>query len=68
MRWHKEKRVDDNVIRHPADREAWKKFDQTFLEFTANPQNVRLRLALTGSICLGSKPTPQHLADFHISI
>ncbi|KAI5349871.1 hypothetical protein L3X38_002762 [Prunus dulcis] len=24
MRWHKEKRVDDDVMRHPADGEAWK--------------------------------------------
>ncbi|KAI5313468.1 hypothetical protein L3X38_042644 [Prunus dulcis] len=30
MRWHKKKRVDDEVIRHPADGEAWKEFDQTF--------------------------------------
>ncbi|CAN6704653.1 unnamed protein product [Malus baccata var. baccata] len=30
MRWHKEKRVDDDVMRHPADREAWKELDRTF--------------------------------------
>ncbi|KAI5350393.1 hypothetical protein L3X38_003284 [Prunus dulcis] len=24
MRWHKEKREDDDVMRHPADGEAWK--------------------------------------------
>ena len=29
MRWHKEKRVnDDNIIRHPADSEAWKHLDR----------------------------------------
>ncbi|XP_028120567.1 uncharacterized protein LOC114317961 [Camellia sinensis] len=28
MRWHKEKRVDDEILRHPADGEAWKDFDR----------------------------------------
>ncbi|KAI5346242.1 hypothetical protein L3X38_014121 [Prunus dulcis] len=37
MRWHKEKRVDDDVMRHPADGEAWKEFDRTFPEFAADP-------------------------------
>ena len=45
MRWHKEKWVDDDVMRHPADGEAWKEFDRTFPEFAADPRNVRLGLA-----------------------
>ncbi|CAL2239656.1 unnamed protein product [Prunus armeniaca] len=48
MRWHKEKRVDDNVMRHPADGEAWKEFDRTFPDFAADPRNVRLGLATDG--------------------
>ncbi|CAL9004927.1 unnamed protein product, partial [Prunus brigantina] len=48
MRWHKEKRVDDDVMRHPADGEAWKAFDRTFPEFAADPRNVRLGLATDG--------------------
>ncbi|CAL8989925.1 unnamed protein product [Prunus brigantina] len=48
MRWHKEKRVDDDVMRHPADGEAWKEFDRTFPEFAADPRNVRLGLAIDG--------------------
>ncbi|CAL8999837.1 unnamed protein product, partial [Prunus brigantina] len=48
MRWHKEKRVDDDVMRHPADGEAWKAFDRTFPEFAAEPRNVRLGLATDG--------------------
>ncbi|VVA35515.1 PREDICTED: transposon CACTA En/Spm, partial [Prunus dulcis] len=39
MRWHKEKRVDDDVMRHPADGEAWKEFDRAFPEFAADPRN-----------------------------
>ncbi|CAL9012897.1 unnamed protein product [Prunus brigantina] len=48
MRWHKEKRVDDDVMRHPADGEAWKEFDRTFPDFAADPRNVRLGLATDG--------------------
>ncbi|BBH02706.1 transposable element gene [Prunus dulcis] len=48
MRWHKEKRVDDDVMWHPADGEAWKEFDRTFPEFAADPRNVRLGLATDG--------------------
>lgn len=28
MRWHSENRVKDGELRHPADSEAWKHFDQ----------------------------------------
>ncbi|CAL2260083.1 unnamed protein product [Prunus armeniaca] len=48
MRWHKEKRVDDDVMRHPADGETLKEFDRTFPEFAADPRNVRLGLATDG--------------------
>ncbi|CAL2259321.1 unnamed protein product [Prunus armeniaca] len=48
MRWHNEKRVDDDVMRHPANGEAWKEFDRTFPKFAADPRNVRLRLATDG--------------------
>ncbi|CAL8085665.1 unnamed protein product [Prunus armeniaca] len=48
MRWHKEKRVDDDVMRASADGEAWKEFDRTFPDFAADPRNVRLRLATDG--------------------
>ncbi|KAI5350929.1 hypothetical protein L3X38_003820 [Prunus dulcis] len=48
MRWHKEQRVDDDVMRHLADGEAWKEFDRTFPKFAADPRNVRLGLATNG--------------------
>ncbi|XP_058006754.1 uncharacterized protein LOC131182125 [Hevea brasiliensis] len=40
MRWHKEKRVNDDVIRHPADAEAWKEFDKENDWFAQDPRNV----------------------------
>lgn len=49
MRWHKEKRVDDdNIMRHPADSEAWKHFNRTHELFAQDPRNVRLGLATDG--------------------
>ena len=38
MRWHKEKRVhDDNIVRHPADTEAWKHLDKIDPPFASDP-------------------------------
>ncbi|XP_028098367.1 uncharacterized protein LOC114298062 [Camellia sinensis] len=48
MTWHKDKRVDDGVLRHPADGEAWKDFDRLHPTFSADPRNVRLGLATDG--------------------
>ncbi|RVX00750.1 hypothetical protein CK203_026403 [Vitis vinifera] len=48
MRWHKEKRVDDGVLRHPADAEAWKSFDRMYPSFSSESRNVRLGLSSDG--------------------
>ncbi|XP_060673894.1 uncharacterized protein LOC132804030 [Ziziphus jujuba] len=49
MRWHKEKRPNTNgVLRHPADGEAWKHFDEQYLIFAMDPCNVRLGAATDG--------------------
>jgi hypothetical protein len=48
-RWHKEKRVPvENEMRHPADGEAWKDFDETFKSFVDDPRNLRLAIATDG--------------------
>ena len=55
MRWHKEKRVNnDNIIRHPADSEAWKHLDKVDAPFAIDPRNVRLGLATDGFNPFGS--------------
>ncbi|KAH7844180.1 hypothetical protein Vadar_025211 [Vaccinium darrowii] len=54
MRWHKEKRVDDGVLRHPIDGEAWKDFDRQYPEFARDAQNVRLGLASDGFNLFGN--------------
>ncbi|KAK9286236.1 hypothetical protein L1049_014622 [Liquidambar formosana] len=49
MRWHKEKRlVEKNVLRHPADSQAWVEFDKEHEWFAQEPRNVRLGLATDG--------------------
>ncbi|XP_021759181.1 uncharacterized protein LOC110724093 [Chenopodium quinoa] len=47
MRWNFG-RKDDKVLRHPADGEAWKKIDERYQEFAADPRIVRLGLASDG--------------------
>ncbi|XP_019189999.1 PREDICTED: uncharacterized protein LOC109184453 [Ipomoea nil] len=48
MRWHHDSRVDDGVMRHPADSMAWKYFDEIHKDFSLEPRNVRLSLASDG--------------------
>ncbi|XP_028095166.1 uncharacterized protein LOC114295170 [Camellia sinensis] len=48
MRWHKDKRIDDGVLRHPADSDEWKEFDVQHPQFALEPRNVRLGLAVDG--------------------
>ncbi|XP_060671815.1 uncharacterized protein LOC132803254 [Ziziphus jujuba] len=49
MRWHKEKRPNTNgVLRHPADGEAWKHFDEQYSIFAMDPRNVRLGATTDG--------------------
>ncbi|CAL9024945.1 unnamed protein product [Prunus brigantina] len=48
MRWHFKDRVKDEMLRHPADSEAWKSFNQIHESFGMEPRNVRLGLATYG--------------------
>uniref|UniRef100_A0A803MDX1 Transposase-associated domain-containing protein n=1 Tax=Chenopodium quinoa TaxID=63459 RepID=A0A803MDX1_CHEQI len=48
MRWHDEERNKDELLRHPADGEAWKEFDQKYSDFANDARNVRLGLASDG--------------------
>ncbi|XP_035538474.1 uncharacterized protein LOC118343797 [Juglans regia] len=49
MRWHKEQQTkEDTCMRHPADSECWKKFDEDHGWFASDPRNVRLGLASDG--------------------
>ncbi|XP_060194586.1 uncharacterized protein LOC132623787 isoform X2 [Lycium barbarum] len=58
LRWHKEKHLDEaNVLRHPADSEAWKEFDMNHQWFAQEPRNIRLGLATDGFNPFGNMST-----------
>ena len=48
MQWHSEKCINHGVLRHPADVEPCRNFDNIYNEFALEPRNVRLRLATNG--------------------
>ena len=48
MKWHKNKRVDDGVLRHPIDSWTWKSFDDQHMFFASDACNVILGLSLDG--------------------
>ena len=37
MTWHASGRVNDGLMKHPANYEAWKSFDSKYIEFSSNP-------------------------------
>ncbi|XP_050211545.1 uncharacterized protein LOC126661725 [Mercurialis annua] len=57
MRWHKEKRVDDDTIKHSDDAIEWKDFDQKYAWFGKDARNVRLGLASDGFNPFGNMST-----------
>ena len=48
MRWHKEERKKDSMLRHPADGSQWRKVDRTFPTFTNDARNIRFGLSTNG--------------------
>lgn len=57
MKWHKEERIDDGVLRHPSNSLAWKSFDEQHPTFSAELRNVRLGLASDGFQPYGNMST-----------
>ncbi|XP_022680679.1 uncharacterized protein LOC101759230, partial [Setaria italica] len=48
MRWHKEDRKEDEMLRHPADGAQWRSIDRTFLDFESEARNIRFGLSTDG--------------------
>ena len=48
MRWHKEERKKDSMLRHPADGSQWRKIDRTYPEFDLDARNIRFGLSMDG--------------------
>ena len=45
MRWHKEERKQDSMLRHPADGSQWRKIDRTYTDFALDARNIRFGLS-----------------------
>ena len=48
MRWHKEERKNDSMLRHPADGSQCRKIDRTYPEFDLDARNIRFDLSTDG--------------------
>ena len=48
MRWHKEERKRDGMLRHPADGSQRRNLDRAFPEFDVDARNIRLGLSTDG--------------------
>jgi len=48
MRWHKEERMQDVFLRHPADGSQWRNIDKLFLDFEKEARNIRFGLSADG--------------------
>ena len=46
--WHATGRIDDGMLRHPADSSEWRKIDIKFPDFGGEPRNIRLGLCTDG--------------------
>jgi hypothetical protein len=57
IKWHVDSRTKDDVLRHPADGEAWKSFDNLYPKFAADSKNVRLGLCSDGFNPFGNLST-----------
>ncbi|XP_022685469.1 uncharacterized protein LOC101776219 [Setaria italica] len=55
MRWHKEDRKEDEMLRHPADRAQWRSIDRTFPDFESEARNIRFGLSTDGFNPFGPK-------------
>ena len=48
MRWHAESELEDGIMNHPRDGEAWQHFNRAFPDFANEVRNVRLGLCTDG--------------------
>jgi hypothetical protein len=48
MRWHKEERKEDSMLRHSADGSQWRKIDRTYTDFALDVRNIRFGLSTDG--------------------
>nr|XP_051229794.1 uncharacterized protein LOC127347667 [Lolium perenne] len=57
LRWHKEDRKKDVMLRHPADGSQWRKIDREFKSFSDDARNLRFGLSTDGFNPFGEQKT-----------
>ncbi|XP_066335752.1 uncharacterized protein [Miscanthus floridulus] len=57
LRWYKEDRKVDNMLRHPADGSQWRAIDREFPEFANEARNLRFALSTDGMNPFGEQST-----------
>jgi hypothetical protein len=55
LRWHKEDRKVENMLRHPTDGSQWRAIDREFLEFADDARNLRFALSMDDIIPFGEQ-------------
>ncbi|WVZ91559.1 hypothetical protein U9M48_037711 [Paspalum notatum var. saurae] len=48
VRWHKEDRKEDDMLRHPADGSQWRKVDRMYSQFAEDARNIWFGLSTDG--------------------
>jgi Transposase family tnp2/Domain of unknown function (DUF4218)/Transposase-associated domain/Domain of unknown function (DUF4216) len=48
VRWHKEERKQDQMLRHPADGSQWRNLNREFPEFDKDARNIRFGMSTDG--------------------
>jgi hypothetical protein len=48
LRWHKEDRKKDAMLRHPADGSQWRKFERDYPDFAGDVWNLSFGLSTDG--------------------
>jgi hypothetical protein len=48
LRWHKENRKKDAILRHPADGSQWTKLERDYPDFAGDARNLRFGLSTDG--------------------
>ena len=66
MRWHKEERKKDSMLRHPADGSQWRKIDKTYPEFDLDARNIRFGLSTDGMNLYGEMSSG--LSTWHVTL
>jgi hypothetical protein len=55
LRWHKEDRLSEGMLRHPADGSQWRKIDRKFKDFAGDARNIQFGLSTDGFNPLGEQ-------------